>query len=114
MTEIYPFYRRSDFNPASPDTSKNIPADLVKSCGGRITTALEYFAATRAKNDPAGKHMDAGHEPYLASKEAVHFGTWPWVEVQDVGVRLTGDGRVVLDLSHGTIHAYPDTLIFWR
>lgn len=114
--EIFPFLRRSDFHPASPDANQNIPASLVKGSGGRITTALEYWSAgtQRQAATDATRYMDAGHEAYLASKEAVVHGTWPWQEVFDVGVRLTAEGRVTLDLPGGTVNVYPDTLIFWR
>ncbi len=112
--EIFPFLRRSDFSPASPDASQNIPASLVKGCGGRITTALEYYGITCAPKSTAGMYIEAGHEPYLASKEAVAHGMWPWQEVFDVGLRLTAEGRVTLDLPGGTVNVYADTLIFWR
>ncbi len=116
MTDHF-FFRQSDFDPASPDASDNIPVGLVKGCGHRITTAIEYFNAhgeySPAEGD-AGTYIDAGRVPHVASIEAEQDGTWPWQEVEDIDVRLDSEGNVRLFLATGTVYVSPDTLIFWR
>ena len=116
MTDHH-FFRQSDFDPASPDASDSIPEGLVKGCGHRITTTLEYYNAfgeySPADSD-AGGYIDAGRVPCVASIVAQEDGTWPWQEIEDVGTRLDADGNVQLILATGVVYVSPDTLVFWR
>ena len=116
MTDHH-FFRQSDFDSASPDASDSIPVGLVKGCGHRITTAVEYFNAFGERSpaaSAAGDYIDAGRVPHVASIEAEQDGTWPWQEIEDVGVRLDADGNVQLILDTGVVYVSPDTLVFWR
>ncbi len=116
MTDHF-FFRQSDFDPASPDASDNIPDGLVKGCGHRITTAIEYFNAfgePHGDRSTSGFYIDYGRVPHVASIEAEQDGTWPWQEIEDIGVRLDSEGNVQLVLTTGVVYVSPDTLVFWR
>lgn len=109
MTPQSEYLEAGEFNAANP-----LPADLLKGCDGRTSTALEYFHASRKKDCPAGKHIDAGHEPYLAARDAVAYGLHPFVEVEDVACALQENGNVRLFTARHMVLCAPDTLIFWR
>ena len=79
------------------------------------STVEEYHAAgtnPQVENN-ASKHINAGREPFLMSREAVEFGTHPYIPVHDADIERRG-ALVGITTARNTYWLEPDTLLAWR
>lgn len=79
----------------------------------RTSTVLDYMHAN-APGSLSGAAIDAGLTPFLLSVEARATGTWPFTEVEDVGMRANDDDTIGIWVGAGKLNLPPDTLLFWR
>jgi hypothetical protein len=80
------------------------------------STVAEYHAAgidPSLKNN-ASKHIEAGREPFLLSRDAVEMGVHPFIAVHDVDIKKQDDGKVGITTPKNTYWLEPDTIIAWR
>lgn len=85
----------------------------INAAAAKTTTVLDYMRAAKADSE-SGKMIDAGLTPYLLNMHALEVGTWPYLEVEDVGVRANEDDSIGIWVGAGKLNLPPDTLLFWR
>lgn len=84
----------------------------------RLSTAGDYYNALNDDDDnnPAVRHIEAGHEPYLISRESYDLGLEPFITVYTaVAIDMEPVGmHVYLDLHSGLIYVDANTLLMWN
>lgn len=86
----------------------------VEGYAKNYSTVAEYHEAQDTSVDNnASKHINAGLEPYLMSRDAFELGVHPYIAVYDV-MREKQDGLVGVSTPRHTYLLEPDTLLVWN